>query len=435
MKNDNQQAIDATAQTMLADARHYVESVAAMAETAELSAAQDIVSSTGIKLIARGARIDASLREKLRGHRLSGMSLEKSLAVAGGVTPETLAINMSRLIEEDAWFKSLAARSGDPGAMRHGAARLDLPREILFRLTVAREQRPALYLHSIRVAVICHYLGLRLPLRAAGIDNLVIAALCHDLGELFIDPAILDTEHRIAEEERRYIDVHPIVSWLMVCDLPGMPAEAASAILQHQERLDGSGYPYGRKEDALGLPGRMLAAADLAASIVARFKNRHRLSTLLRLNRNRYDAKATNLLHEATRHDAPESGHLEHEAVMKRLSGFVAILDGWGQLRAAREIGPNILGDFLPTRMFNLRSLVVQFGFDPYNLATPLQLAAEDPAIAAELNAVLDELQFQLADLGREFDRRTATLMTTLDPLAASALTDWRRQLQECIGA
>lgn len=435
MDKNKQQAIEAAAQTMLDDARHYVESVAAMAETTELSAARDIVSATGIKLIARGARIDASLREKLRGHRLSGMTLEKSLAVADGVTPETLAVDMSRLIEEDAWFRSLAARSGDPGAMRHGAVRLDLPREILFRLTVARERRPTLYQHSIRVAVICCYLGLRLPLRAASIDNLAIAALCHDLGELFIDPAILDAEHRIAEEERRYIYVHPIVSWLMVCDLPGLPAEVSNAILQHQERLDGSGYPYGRKGSTLELPGRMLAAADVAASIMARFNDHHRLSTLLRLNNGRYDSNVINLLHDAARHETAPIGRLEHEAVMKRLNGFVDILDGWEQLRASREIGPNVFGDFLSTRMFNLRSLVVQFGFDPYNLATPLQLAAEDPAIAAELNAVLDELHFQLADLGREFDRRTAALMATLDPLAASALTDWRRQLQECIGA
>lgn len=433
MTENFSQPIDALAQAVVDDATHYVGSVADMATHNEVIAAEDIVSASGVKLAARGTRIDASLREKLCAHRLSGGTLEQSLVVVGGVSPKSLAIDIGRLIDEDAWFARLVAKSDNPGTMRHAAAYLELPQEILFRLTVAREQRPDLYRHLLGVAIISHYLAVRSNLKEAAVNSMLIAALCHDLGELYIDPAILGSGHRVTDEERRFIYVHPIAGWLMVHGLSGVNADVASAVIQHQERLDGSGYPYGRKSEAIGLPGRILAAADVSASIMLRFGNHRRLSTLLRLNGKKYDTKIVNLLHGAIVADAPAAGNLAPHLMTKRFADFAAVLNGWGHLRASAELAQNVFIELLSERMFNLRMVVVQCGFDPDSLEMPLKLANEDPTIAAELTAVVDELQFQLADLGREFDRRAADLMETFDPLAVAILTDWRRQLQECI--
>ena len=84
--------------------------------------------------------------------------------------------------------------------------------------------------------------------------------------------------------------------------------------------------------------------------------------------------------------------------------------------------------------MYNLRTVILAFGFDPDSLEMPLQLAAEDATIATELAAVVDELQFQLNDLGREIDRRAADWEDTLSPLAAVALTEWKQKLVRCLG-
>lgn len=433
MTENNRQSNEAVAQAVLDDPTHYIGSVATMAAKNELNAAQDILSASGIKLVAGGTRIDAGLQEKLRGHRFSGAGLETGLSIAGAVSPVSLATDIGRLIDADAWHARLTAKSGDPGALRHAVAHLKLPQEILFRLTVARDQRPDLYQHSLSVAIIGHYLALRSSLGTARIDNVLIAALCHDLGELHIDPSILESGHRVSDQERRFIYVHPIIGWLMVRDLPGMNAEVASAILEHQERLDGSGYPHGRTADQLGLPGRILAAADVSASIMARFGDNRRLSTLLRLNGNKYDAKIITLLHEAIVEDTEPPVHSEHGSLVRRLTGFVSLLDSWAKLRAAAESAQAIHGDFLADRMFNLRTAIIRCGFDPDSLDMPLKLAEEDSTIAAELTNVVDELQFQLADLGREFDRRTEELTASLAPHLVTALTEWRAQLKACI--
>lgn len=432
---ENMRSMEAAAQAIVDEAPHYVDAVSTLAGRRELTATEDIMSASGIKLVARGARIGPGLREKLAGHRLPGTTLDKSLTVSGGVTPELLATDTASLIERDPWFVRLATHSGDPGALRHGAARLKLPAPILFRLTLAREQRPALYRHLLGVAVIAHYLALGSELKQTAIDNIVIAALCHDLGELYTDPAVLEPGHRVSEEERRFIYAHPISGWLIARDLPGIDPEVAQAILQHHERLDGSGYPHGKKADAIGMAGRILAAADVAESIMARFGDHRRLSTLLRLNQKKYDRNVVGLLHQAVGPEANGNGHFERDVPLRRLNGFAAVLDKWGQLRADSTVAKTPPGSLLSERMFNLRMVVVQFGFDPDNLEISVQLAEEDPAIAAELTVVIDELQFQLADLGHEFDRRAAVWLAAIDPAAGAALSEWRRQLQTCIDA
>ena len=87
MKNDTVPSQEAIAQSLIDDAPNYVKAVSAITESHEISAVADIVSPSGIKLVARGTKIDEHLFEKIAGHRLSGTTLEKSLSIADGVTP------------------------------------------------------------------------------------------------------------------------------------------------------------------------------------------------------------------------------------------------------------------------------------------------------------------------------------------------------------
>lgn len=432
MANTVDQTMESDAQSLVDDSPDYVKQVSALAETHEISASEDIVSPSGVRLVARGARIDKRLREKLSGHRLSGMTLEKSLSIAQGVTPASLASDISRLIDKDIWFTQLMAKSGDPGAMRHGVSRLKLPHEILFRLTIAREQRPWLYRHLLSVTLISHYLALRSNVKPDSIDNVLVAALCHDLGELYIDPDILEPGRKINDEERRFIYVHPITGWLMIKELPGIDPKISKAVIQHQERLDGSGYPFGLKAPEISSAGRILAASDVSASIMARFNDHRRLSTLLRLNGNKYDRKLVDLLLEAIVRENQPHEKLEQDGLKKHLTGFTQLLEGWSHLRADSITSQTSPVVFLTDRMYNLRTVILASGFDPDSLEAPLLLAEEDAVIAAELAAINDELHYQLLDLEREIDRHYPGWSETLDPIAAVAFDDWRQQLHDC---
>jgi HD-GYP domain-containing protein (c-di-GMP phosphodiesterase class II) len=427
-------SVEAAAEAVIEQPTHFVDAVSALADSRDVRADRDIVSSSGIKLVARGTRIDANLRQKLAGHRLADTTLEKTLAVAGGITPQSLAEEAARLIDASSWLQRLATRSDDAAAMRHGFARLALPREILFRLTVAREQRPALFRHSLGVALVSHYVALRSELQQHEVDIALTASLCHDLGELYTDPAILAPEHRCTDEERRYVYVHPITGWLIVRDVPEIDTAVATAVLQHHERLDGSGYPHGRRGEQIGMPARIIGVADVCESLMARYADHRRLSVLLRLNQQRFDRHVVALVHEALAPNETAKA-FEREPLAKRLVAFAAVLEQWARLRSDTAIAQVPAAAFLSERMFNLRSMMIGFGFDADSFELPLKLAEEDPTIANELSAVVDEVQYQLADLGREFDRRSAELIGTLDASSVGPLLEWRRRLGDWSGA
>lgn len=418
------------------DGSHYMRTVAAMADRTEITAAADIYASDGRQLATKGTRIDADLGRHLLKHKLlkpAGLSFE----APGNFMPEYLARRTARLIEEDPWLGQLAERSGDPLALRHGPSRLRLTPQLAFMLTVAREQRPQLFQHLLVVALIAHYLAVCRGFSERDTAGLLITALCHDLGELHTDPALLDPQHQINDDERRYIYVHPITGYLIAREMAPGDAAVALGVLQHQERLDGSGYPYGLNAGAIGSFARIIGVADVCASILARFGDSRRLDTLMRLNQQKYDAALLALLQDGFRRQAAPPG-ISVAPPLTHLVAAARLLEQWETFRAALlragDKRPGAEMAFLFERMANLRSVLLQFGFDPDNQRLLMSLAAEDAQVAAELNAALDEVRWQFSDLEREITRRQETLAPLLPDAESALLNGWIAELRTYLG-
>lgn len=427
------------AQALLADDRHYIGAVARTGDSAEIVTEADIVETRGIKLLAKGTVIDSRVLDKLLGHRLR-KPIDAQLTISGGMTPATLAREAAALIDATPWMKRMAEHSGDALAIRHGLARLPLPYALCFKLTVARDQRPTLYHHSLRVALLAHYLALRLELPPQETDRLLIAALCHDLGELHTDPAILDPAHRITNEERHFIYVHPLTGYLILKQLHGIDAETARAVLHHQERLDGSGYPAGLRGEAISPLARVLTVADTAESVLSRFADHRRLSMLLRLNRQKYEPRVVARLHDLLTGNPATSSNadpLGSNTLHRRLALFAKLLSGWSDFRklqdgAAQGNGRDALA-FLNERIHGLNSTLLQFGFDPDSVDALLSLAGDDREIAEEISSVLDETKFQFAEMAQEIDRRESDAWLHLPPADQEAFASWRGMLKAVV--
>lgn len=347
---------------------------------------------------------------------------------------EVLARQAAQLIDEDAFLRQLADRSGDPLAMRHELSRLALPDGLAAMLALARQQRPELFRHLLLVTLISHYLALRRELPARETASVLLAALCHDLGELYTDPVLLEPHHRISDDERRYVYVHPITGHLFAREVAKLDTSVAIAVLQHQERLDGSGYPYGARAERIGPFARIVGLADVCAAILARFGSHERLGALMRLNRQKFDITLLALLHEAIGHGeapTPSSGPtIPHT----RLTAAAALLERWDEFRpalmrtAAGRAAPEL--SFLIERMATLRHMLLQFGFDPSSQQLLMDLLAEDRQVAAELGAALDEVHWQFSDLAREISRRRESIEPLLDADGKRLLTEWTGQLR-----
>jgi len=240
---------------------HYVRSVTELGEENEVVAQEDIFAANGMKLLAKGARINRSTWQRLTAHKLK-TPLDLQLVAANTVDEVALARDIGHLLAADTILPAIAARSGDPQGWKAmlGARMLSPP--VAFRLTVMRERRTDLYQHSLRIAFIACCLGMRMKLSPEQSRNLFLAALCHDFGEMHTDPLILAPGHRIDKDEQRFVYVHPLTGYIVLQQMNCVPAEVMLAVRQHHERLDGSGYPYGEPEPKIGLLARIIAVSD-----------------------------------------------------------------------------------------------------------------------------------------------------------------------------
>jgi len=411
---------------------HYIRAVTQVGDVQEVIARADIFESNGMKLLAKGARIDSSQSNRLTQHRLTA-PLDSMLTAEFPVDAQSLAVELDKIVQHEAVYRRILTRTGDPHAIKQAIACAQLAPEVMLRLTVMRECRPELFMHSIHTALIAFALAQRLGLPEGQRASILLGALCHDFGEMHTDPEILAAGHNITQDERRYIHVHPITGHVLVQGLPGFSSDATQAILQHHERLDGSGYPNALQGDSITVHARVLAVADVAEAAIRRF-DLLRVEMLFRLGQKRFDASIVNALRDLlhiTINDAQDL-RLARNAIAQ-VEHLTALLETWITLRGiikqeADPAKPDTAAlKFLLERMATMRSLILQAGFDPESMASMLVIAQDDPDMLRELRRMLDELEWLASDLANEIDRRSPQL----SPLAQGALNGLLVQLHQ----
>ena len=433
MTNKHNSSYEDTAHQSIEKDPHYVTAITEMADHKEVIASEDIYTSNGVKLITKDTSINSSQREGLIKHKLC-KPIDKSLIVQDGITVDFLAKEVARLINENASLQYLAVFNGDLRALPQELVLLVLSPHMAFKLTVAKEQRPHMFQRLLLVTVIAHYLAVRKQLSEKDMKNLLCAALFLDLGELHIDPELLNSTGNLSETERCHIYAHPITGSLIVREVGGMDPAVSAAIQQHHERLDGSGYPHGLRDEQIGTLARIVSVADVSASIFARFGSNERLSTFMRLNANKYDRELLSFVLEGFSHMA-HCTVANNNVQLARLEAISQLFETWGKFRASLSLSatdsssPTGALDFMFERMGNLRSLLFQFGFDSGSLELMVEIAMADPQIANELAAVLDEIDWQFQDLERETCRHRETIRAALNEGDNHQLDSWTKDL------
>jgi HD-GYP domain-containing protein (c-di-GMP phosphodiesterase class II) len=92
--------------------------------------------------------------------------------------------------------------------------------------------------------------------------NLRMAGTLHDLGKFAIPSDLLSKPGKLSPQEFALIKTHPQVAYNILEPI-SLPGNTAQIILQHHERLNGSGYPQGLKGEEILLEARILGVADV----------------------------------------------------------------------------------------------------------------------------------------------------------------------------
>lgn len=150
--------------------------------------------------------------------------------------------------------------------------------------------------HQTRVSNLAVEIGKKLNWDMQRLEGLRLGALIHDLGKIYIPAEILNRPGKVSENEMSLIKEHPQIGYKIISDVK-FPWPVAKMILQHHERLDGSGYPSGLIGDDIIDEAKVLAVADVVEAITSHRPYRAALGIekgIDELNRGRgiiYDAK------------------------------------------------------------------------------------------------------------------------------------------------
>jgi HD-GYP domain-containing protein (c-di-GMP phosphodiesterase class II) len=123
--------------------------------------------------------------------------------------------------------------------------------------------------HTRRVAMLAVQVGEALGLPRTRLRLLALGGLLHDVGKLSVPTAVLQKPGPLDDAEFAAIRTHPGAGERLLRDLGGFPPGALRLVLDHHERLDGSGYPRGLTASGLGIETRILAVCDVYDALVS----------------------------------------------------------------------------------------------------------------------------------------------------------------------
>lgn len=137
--------------------------------------------------------------------------------------------------------------------------------QIIQRLARAAEYKDnETGLHVIRMSHYAHLIATSMGCDAGWAEDLLNAAPMHDIGKIGIPDRILGKPGKLNEDEWQIMRRHPEIGAEIIGDDNSKLMQMASNIaLGHHEKWDGSGYPFGRKEEEIPIEARIVALADV----------------------------------------------------------------------------------------------------------------------------------------------------------------------------
>lgn len=392
--------------------RHYLDRVVSLAESQPVEAGEDIYSANGIKLLSKGARISHEAQERLILHKLK-RPLEVCIKVSDSINPDWLAQAADRVIEETPELRPVFGLTD----LTRWIDEIPLNGAMHSMISISAGQEACGLQHNLRVALVALAIGHKLALPDSDMQILASAGLLHDMGELYLDPQLIDRKKPISLDAWRHVSAHPVIGYKLATSVCGLHPTAARAILEHHERGDGSGYPKGIKNGNQSRLGNILAASELVASI-ADVSNHSlaRADIALRLGLNEFPQEVINVINLAAAErigSAPEAGHTDEDMHMLflRIARALDVIEAFDE-QVAGMSEERRLFERVVERFHLVQRAFSSSGLDLCNDSACFSAIVSDAPewLRFEADLVVHEIRWRLRDLVRDLALRASLL-------------------------
>ncbi|MEO8081852.1 MAG: HD domain-containing phosphohydrolase [Caldimonas sp.] len=435
---------DAVAAPETAESPAFLQAVAELGQKRPVVTSQAIYNAQGVKLIEGGIAVDQGLYDRLVSHRLS-QPLDECVDAEPSINGAVLRAAAEAALDRWPFFAQMAPAGRMRETLLAAVGGMPLPKPIALHLMLARDTRPALFDHSILMALLVGHLVREGGATQHEVGVAASAGLLHDMGMLHIDPDLLDSDDRLSGDQLKPVYVHPLTSSMLIGRFADYPKEVVRAIVEHHERLDGSGYPRGLVGDAISPLGRAVSLAEVVTAMFdgEREHPEQRVSLMLRINPKRYDPALVPSIHRLLRslpQPAEAAAAASAGASVGRLLRLSDVLASW------RDTSQALAGDLDPAHSplllsvteqnAMLQRMLYEAGITREQLGSLGGDVEEDAAVRVELWALAEELLWQLHAAANQLKRRwQATEPATAYPPALTAWLDSVESLDASVAA
>ena len=167
-------------------------------------------------------------------------------------------------------FRDVSGRQRVEQALRDSVENLRRTlEETVNALTVTSEKRdPFTAGHQQRVSRLASAMARVLGLSDDEREGLRVAGLVHDIGKIHVPSEILAKPEILSDMEMGIVRGHSLVGYEILKDIP-FPWPVARMVLEHHERMDGSGYPGGLRGNEILIQSRILGVADVVEAMTS----------------------------------------------------------------------------------------------------------------------------------------------------------------------
>jgi PAS domain S-box-containing protein/putative nucleotidyltransferase with HDIG domain len=165
-------------------------------------------------------------------------------------------------------FRDISGRKKSETEIRESLDRLRRAFEGMVQaMSVTVEMRdPYTAGHQRRVSKLSEAIALHMGVPKSQVEGIRMAGDIHDIGKIYVPAEILSKPGKLSDIEYTIIKTHPRVGYDILKNIE-FPWPIAEIVVQHHERLDGSGYPAGLKADGIHLGAKIIIVADVVEAM------------------------------------------------------------------------------------------------------------------------------------------------------------------------
>jgi len=226
-----------------------------------------IVHPDDIKLIKKRKEAGKKSKENYSNFEFRIISMDGEVKT---VDANTIMIGNERAVKEIGILRDITERMLAEEERKRSFERLRVSlEETVDALASAQEMRdPYTAGHQKRVTELACAIARELGLTDEQVEGLRLAGLIHDVGKIRVPGEILSNPGKLSELDFKMIETHPKVGYEILKNIE-FPYPVAQIVLQHHERMDGSGYPAGLKGEEILIEARILAIADVVEAMAS----------------------------------------------------------------------------------------------------------------------------------------------------------------------